>query len=162
MGPKVPRSTVLSPQDEAAIVAFRRHTLPPLDDCLIALQPSLPYLTRSSQDRCLQRHGVARLPETDRLATDALLAASLCTMSATLEPARSGDRKDNRVAAVGTKRGHRSGSLVTEPGRAARDAARYWNMAAEAHAQWPQQRLAVPDSRGLISAASSGSAKRGF
>jgi hypothetical protein len=30
------------------IVAFRRHTLLPLDDCLYALQPSLPHLTRSA------------------------------------------------------------------------------------------------------------------
>jgi hypothetical protein len=65
MGPKQPRSTVLSPEDEAAIVAFRRHTLLPLDDCLYALQPSLPHLTRSSLHRCLQRHGIARLPEVD-------------------------------------------------------------------------------------------------
>lgn len=28
-GPKVPRSTVLSPEDEAVVVAFRRHTLLP-------------------------------------------------------------------------------------------------------------------------------------
>jgi transposase InsO family protein len=65
MGPKAPRSTVLSPADEAVVVAFRRHTLLPLDDCLYALQPSLPHLTRSSLHRCLQRHGIAKLPETD-------------------------------------------------------------------------------------------------
>jgi hypothetical protein len=35
---------VLSPEDEAAIVAFRKRTLLPLDDCLYALQPSIPYL----------------------------------------------------------------------------------------------------------------------
>ena len=29
MGPKTPRSTVLTAQEEAVIVAFRRHTLPP-------------------------------------------------------------------------------------------------------------------------------------
>jgi len=63
MGPKAPRSTVLSPEDEAVVVAFRRHTLLPLDDCLYALQPSLPRLTRSSLHRCFQRHGIARLPE---------------------------------------------------------------------------------------------------
>ena len=40
------------------IVAFRRHTLLPLDDCLYALQPTIPHLTRSSLDCCLQRHGV--------------------------------------------------------------------------------------------------------
>ncbi len=64
-GPKDPRSTVLSPEDEAIVVAFRRHTLLPLDDCLYALQATLPHLTRSSLHRCLQRHGISRLPETD-------------------------------------------------------------------------------------------------
>ena len=63
MGPKQPRSTVLSPEDEAIIVAFRRHTLLPLDDCLYGLQPTLPHLTRSSLHRCLERHGISRLPE---------------------------------------------------------------------------------------------------
>jgi transposase-like protein len=33
-GPKEPKSTVLTIEDEAIIVAFRRHTLLPLDDCL--------------------------------------------------------------------------------------------------------------------------------
>lgn len=62
-GPKEPRSTVLSEEEEAVIVAFRRHTLLPLDDCLYALQPTIPHLTRSSLHRCLQRHGISRLPE---------------------------------------------------------------------------------------------------
>ncbi len=61
-GPKEPKSTVLSIEEEAVIVAFRRHTLLPLDDCLYALQPTIPHLTRSSLHRCLQRHGIARLP----------------------------------------------------------------------------------------------------
>src|ERR687886_1871549 len=65
MGPKQPRSTVLTLEEEAVIVAFRRHTLLPLDDCLYALQPTIPHLTRSSLHRCLQRHGIARLPDTD-------------------------------------------------------------------------------------------------
>ena len=47
------------------IVAFRRHTLLPLDDCLYALQPSIPHLTRSSLHRCLQRHGISRLPDVE-------------------------------------------------------------------------------------------------
>ena len=55
MGPKEARSTTLSPDEEAAVVAFRRHTLLPLDDCLYALQPSIPHLTRSLLHRCLQR-----------------------------------------------------------------------------------------------------------
>jgi transposase InsO family protein len=62
-GPKAPRSTVLTLEEEAVIVAFRRHTLLPLDDCLYALQPTIPHLTRSSLHRCLQRHGISRLPE---------------------------------------------------------------------------------------------------
>jgi transposase InsO family protein len=64
-GPKQPRSTVLTIEEEAIIVAFRRHTLLPLDDCLYALQPTIPHLTRSSLHRCLQRHGISRLPETE-------------------------------------------------------------------------------------------------
>ena len=64
-GPKAPRSTVLSVEEEAVIVAFRKHTLLPLDDCLYALQPTLPHLTRSSLHRCLQRHGISRLPQVE-------------------------------------------------------------------------------------------------
>lgn len=64
-GPRVPKSTVLSLEEEAIIIAFRRHTLLPLDDCLSALQPTIPQLTRSSLHRCLQRHGISRLPDTD-------------------------------------------------------------------------------------------------
>jgi transposase InsO family protein len=64
-GPREPISTVLSAEDEAIVVAFRRHTLLPLDDCLYALQATIPHLTRSSLHRCLQRHGISRLPEID-------------------------------------------------------------------------------------------------
>ena len=62
-GPRVRKSSVFSAEEEAIIVAFRRHTLLPLDDCLYALQPTIPHLTRSSLHRCLQRHGIGRLPE---------------------------------------------------------------------------------------------------
>jgi transposase InsO family protein len=64
-GPKEPRSSVLSIEEEAIIVAFRKHTLLPLDDCLYALQPTIPHLTRSSLHRCLQRHGIGRLPDVE-------------------------------------------------------------------------------------------------
>ena len=47
------------------VVAFRRHTLLPLDDCLYALQATIPHLTRSSLHRCLQRHGISRLPDVE-------------------------------------------------------------------------------------------------
>ena len=63
MGPKEARSTVLTLDEEAIVVAFRRHTLLPLDDCLYGLQPTIPHLTRSALHRCLQRHGISRLPE---------------------------------------------------------------------------------------------------
>jgi transposase-like protein len=63
MGPKIVRSTVLTAEEEATVVAFRKHTLLPLDDCLYALQATIPHLTRSSLHRCLQRYGISRLPE---------------------------------------------------------------------------------------------------
>ena len=62
------QSTVLSAGDEAVVVGFRRHTLLPLDDCLYALQATIPHLTRSSLHRCLQRHGISRLPEIESAA----------------------------------------------------------------------------------------------
>ena len=63
MGPKEGRSTVLSKEEEAMIVGFRKHTLLPLDDCLYALQATIAPLTRSSLHRCLQRHEISRLPD---------------------------------------------------------------------------------------------------
>jgi hypothetical protein len=47
-GPRNPRSTVLAIEEEAIIVAFRKHTLLPLDDCLYALQPSSDALVTAS------------------------------------------------------------------------------------------------------------------
>src|SRR5258706_15497215 len=44
-------------------VAFRKHTLLPLDDCLFALQATIPQLTRSSLHRLFQRHDISRPPE---------------------------------------------------------------------------------------------------
>jgi transposase-like protein len=63
MGPRQLHSTVLTAEQEAIIVAFRQRTLLALDDCLYALQASIPRLTRSNLHRCLQRHGLSRLPE---------------------------------------------------------------------------------------------------
>jgi transposase InsO family protein len=62
-GPKEPKSTVLTIEEEAIVVAFRRHTLLPLDDCLYSLQATIPHLSRSSLYRCLQRHDISRLPD---------------------------------------------------------------------------------------------------
>ena len=63
MGPSESKSTVLRLEQEAMIAAFRRHGLLPLDDCLYALQPSVPVLTRSFLHRCLHRYGISRLPD---------------------------------------------------------------------------------------------------
>jgi hypothetical protein len=63
MGSKEVHSNVLSVSEEAMLVSFRKQTLLPLDDCLYALQATIPPLTRSRLHRCLQRHGVSRLPE---------------------------------------------------------------------------------------------------
>lgn len=63
MGPKQSRSTVLSQEQEAVAVAFRKQTLLSLDDCLYALQATISQLTRSTLHRCFQRHGISRLPD---------------------------------------------------------------------------------------------------
>lgn len=63
MGPKSPRSTSLSVGEEAACIAFRRHTLLLLDDFLYALQDSIPHLSRSSLHRLYQHHDISRLPD---------------------------------------------------------------------------------------------------
>jgi hypothetical protein len=50
--PKEPRTMILSIDEEAIVVAFRRHTLLPLDDCLYAMQPTIPHQlveTRATQ-----------------------------------------------------------------------------------------------------------------
>jgi len=60
-GPKDPKSTVLTAEEEATAVAFRLSTLLALDDCLHALRTAIPHLTRSSLHRCFRRHGVSRL-----------------------------------------------------------------------------------------------------
>ena len=65
IGPKQPCSTVLMPEQEAMVVAFRKHTLLPLDDCLHALQPSIPHLTHSTLRRSLERQGTSRLPSVE-------------------------------------------------------------------------------------------------
>lgn len=67
MGPKKKRrSTVLSPMVEAVIIALRVQARLSLDDVSVALMDVIPQLTRSSLHRCLQRHGISRLPKADR------------------------------------------------------------------------------------------------
>ena len=56
---------MLSVEEEAIVIAFRRHTLLPLDHCSLFASNDIPHLTRSSLHRCLQRHGISRLPEVE-------------------------------------------------------------------------------------------------
>ena len=44
-------------------LAFRHHTLLPLDDCRHALPASIPHLGRSAPHRLFQRHEISRLPD---------------------------------------------------------------------------------------------------
>jgi transposase InsO family protein len=63
MGPRRPRSSVLTEAEEAIVVEFRRRTLLPLDDVLGCLRETIPALSRSALHRCFQRHGISRLPQ---------------------------------------------------------------------------------------------------
>src|SRR5215212_6261851 len=69
MGPRRPRSTVLTEAEEAIVVEFRRRTLLPLDDVLGRLRETIPKLTRSALHRCLARHGISRLPKDEEKAS---------------------------------------------------------------------------------------------
>src|SRR4051794_1745416 len=69
MGPARPRSTVLTEAEEAIVVEFRRRTLLPLDDMLGCLRETIAKLSRSALHRCLQRHGISRLPQGEEKAS---------------------------------------------------------------------------------------------
>src|SRR4028118_610889 len=62
LGPRPPRSSVLTEAGEAIVIEFRRRTLLPLDDVLGCLREAIPALSRSALHRCLVRHGFSRLP----------------------------------------------------------------------------------------------------
>ena len=52
MARKAPKNTVLTPAEEAIVVAFRQKTLLPLDDVLGCLKGAIPNLSRSALHRC--------------------------------------------------------------------------------------------------------------
>jgi hypothetical protein len=64
MGPKNPCSSVLTPNEEAIILAYRWHTRLSLDDSLVRLRCFIYQLTRSALYRCLKRHGLSRIGRT--------------------------------------------------------------------------------------------------
>ena len=74
MGPGKPRSTVLTEAEEAMPVEFRRRTLLPLDDVLGCLREAIPALSRSALHRCLVRHGISRLPQSEKASKRARFA----------------------------------------------------------------------------------------
>src|SRR3954465_956334 len=64
MGPRRPRSTVLTEAEEAIVVEFRRRTLLPLDDVLGCLRESPPPPPRRPLPRFLGGPGPPRPPKT--------------------------------------------------------------------------------------------------
>src|SRR3954468_7752947 len=69
MGTRQPRRTVLNKAEEAIIREFRRRTLLPLDCVMGCLRDVIPKLSRSALHRCLQRHGISRLPRDEEKAS---------------------------------------------------------------------------------------------
>jgi transposase-like protein len=63
LGPREPRSTVLSLEEEALAGAFRLHMAPPLDDRLDVGQATIPSLSRSALHRRFRCRGISCLPE---------------------------------------------------------------------------------------------------
>jgi hypothetical protein len=60
MGPKAIKFTVLTVEEEAICVTFRKSTLLPLDCCLFALRETIPNLSRSSLHRLFQRNRISK------------------------------------------------------------------------------------------------------
>lgn len=56
------RRSVLTDIEQQALCTVRRHTQLPLDDLFSVMKPRIPALTRSNLHRCLQHHGLSRLP----------------------------------------------------------------------------------------------------
>jgi len=61
MGPKNPRSSVLTLNDEAIILAYRWRTRLSLNESLVRLRCLMPQLSRSALYRCLKRHGLSKI-----------------------------------------------------------------------------------------------------
>ena len=103
MGPSAPHSTVLTLAEEAMVVEFRRRTLLPLDDVLGCLRGSIPKLTRSSLHRCLERHGISRLPETPDQASkrDKFAQTAIGYVRINISKLRLSEGKLNMFSAIG-------------------------------------------------------------
>jgi hypothetical protein len=80
MGPKNPRSSVLTQNDEAIVLAYRWRTRLSLDDSLVRLRHLMPKLSRSALYQCLKRHGLSKIGSTAKCPplTSASLAGPYC------------------------------------------------------------------------------------
>jgi hypothetical protein len=83
MGPKNPRSSVLTLEDEVIILAYRWRTRLSLDDSLVRLRRFIPHLSRSALYRCLRRHGLSKIGRTAKCSplTSAALRGPYCLKS---------------------------------------------------------------------------------
>lgn len=60
-------ATSLSPLEEALVIELRKLLALPLDDITEAMRRCVnPKLSRSAIHRCLQRHGISRMPKSDK------------------------------------------------------------------------------------------------
>jgi carboxymethylenebutenolidase len=86
MGPADPRSTVLTPAEEAIIVAFRQRTLLPLEDVLGCLRDTIPNLSRSGLHamayRVCQRACRTRKPTIGYVRLQAISVSAICSLVA--------------------------------------------------------------------------------
>jgi hypothetical protein len=64
MGPKKPRASLLTPRDEAIILAYRWRTRLALNDAHLRLGRLMPNLSRSTLYRCLRRRDLGRIGPT--------------------------------------------------------------------------------------------------
>jgi hypothetical protein len=80
MGPKNPRSSVLTLEDEAIILAYRWHTRLSPDDSLARLRRLMPKLSRPALYRCLKRRGLSKIGRTAKCSplTSAALSGPYC------------------------------------------------------------------------------------
>ena len=98
MGPKVPHSTVLSAEEELSSSRFVDTRCLPLDDCLYALQATVPHLTRSSLHRLFQRHGDQPPAECRGRARRARSSRPIRSGTSTSISRRSGRRKASSIS----------------------------------------------------------------
>jgi hypothetical protein len=64
MGPKDPRASLLTLENEAVILAYRCRTRLALNDAHLRLRALMPKLSRSALYRCLKRRGLSRIGPT--------------------------------------------------------------------------------------------------